>query len=56
VLLSGEDFAGDAESIRNITREVLLMPDPATAVVASDGLLALSVVEAIAPLPYGFDV
>jgi LacI family transcriptional regulator len=39
--------AGDAESIQRITREVLLMRDPATAVVASDGLIALSVVEAI---------
>ena len=42
--------AGDAESIRSITREVLLQPDPATAVVASDGLIALSVVEAIQEL------
>ena len=39
--------AGDAGSIRNHTREVLLGADPATAVVASDGLIALSVVEAI---------
>ncbi len=42
--------AGDAESIRRITRDVLLMPNPATAVVASDGLIALSVVEAIQEL------
>jgi LacI family transcriptional regulator len=42
--------AGDAESIRNLTREVLLMPDPATAVVASDGLIALSALEAIQDL------
>jgi LacI family transcriptional regulator len=42
--------AGDAESTKRITREVLLMPDPATAVVASDGLIALSVVEAIQEL------
>ncbi|MGN7252961.1 LacI family DNA-binding transcriptional regulator [Arthrobacter sp. SAFR-014] len=39
--------AGDAGSIRNLTREVLLGTDPATAVVASDGLIALSVVEAV---------
>jgi LacI family transcriptional regulator len=39
--------AGDADSIRNLTREVLLGTDPATAVVASDGLVALSVVEAV---------
>ncbi|MFE4836247.1 LacI family DNA-binding transcriptional regulator [Arthrobacter sp. NPDC056691] len=42
--------AGDAGSIRNLTREVLLGADPATAVVASDGLIALSVVEAIQEL------
>lgn len=42
--------AGGAESIRNLTREVLLGNDPATAVVASDGLIALSVVEAIQEL------
>jgi LacI family transcriptional regulator len=55
---SGLDFpedlvrlnAGDGESIRRITREVLLMPDPATAVVASDGLIALGVLEAIQEL------
>ena len=39
-----------ADSIRRITRDVLLMPDPATAVVASDGLIALSIVEAIQEL------
>lgn len=39
--------AGDAGSIRNHTREVLQGTEPATAVVASDGLIALSVVEAI---------
>ncbi|WP_458116535.1 LacI family DNA-binding transcriptional regulator [Arthrobacter sp. D2-10] len=39
--------AGDAESVQKITREVLSLPDPATAVVASDGLIGLSVVEAI---------
>lgn len=42
--------AGDADSIRNITRELLLMPEPVTAIVASDGLIALSVVEAIQEL------
>jgi LacI family transcriptional regulator len=42
--------AGDADSIRTITRELLLMPEPATAIVASDGLIALSVVEAIQEL------
>jgi LacI family transcriptional regulator len=42
--------AGDAESTKSITREVLLMPDPATAVVASDGLIALSVLGAIQEL------
>jgi LacI family transcriptional regulator len=42
--------AGDAGSIRNLTREVLLGTDRATAVVASDGLIALSVVEAIQEL------
>ncbi|MDQ0862748.1 LacI family transcriptional regulator [Arthrobacter globiformis] len=39
--------AGDAGSIRGLTREVLLGADAATAVVASDGLIALSVVESI---------
>ncbi|MFH5880209.1 LacI family DNA-binding transcriptional regulator [Arthrobacter sp. NA-172] len=42
--------AGDSDSIRGVTREVLLMPDPATALVASDGLIALSIVEAIQEL------
>lgn len=42
--------AGDADSIRTITRGLLLMPEPATAIVASDGLIALSVVEAIQEL------
>ncbi|WP_442543015.1 LacI family DNA-binding transcriptional regulator [Arthrobacter sp. KN11-1C] len=42
--------AGDTESIRKITREVLFMPEPATVIVASDGLIALSVVEAIQEL------
>ena len=42
--------AGDAGSIRAITREVLQSQDRATAVVASDGLIALSVVEAIQEL------
>ncbi|MFJ5697171.1 LacI family DNA-binding transcriptional regulator [Arthrobacter sp. NPDC093139] len=42
--------AGAAESIRNLTREVLLGDDAATAVVASDGLIALSVLEAIQQL------
>jgi LacI family transcriptional regulator len=39
--------AGDADSIRRITKELLGGPDPATAIIASDGLIALSVVEAI---------
>jgi LacI family transcriptional regulator len=42
--------AGDAESIRKITRELLQRPDPATAIIASDGLIGLSVVEAIQEL------
>ncbi|WP_411375072.1 LacI family DNA-binding transcriptional regulator [Arthrobacter sp. MPF02] len=42
--------AGDADSIRNITRELLALADPATAVVASDGLIALSVLGAIQDL------
>ncbi|WP_324643661.1 LacI family DNA-binding transcriptional regulator [Pseudarthrobacter sp. LT1] len=42
--------AGDEDSIRSITREVLRGPDRATAVVASDGLIALSVVEAVQEL------
>lgn len=39
--------AGDADSIMRITRELLHDPDPATAIIASDGLIALSVVEAV---------
>lgn len=39
--------AGDADSIMRITRELLQGPDAATAIIASDGLIALSVVEAI---------
>jgi LacI family transcriptional regulator len=42
--------AGNAESIRNITRELLLRADPATVLVASDGLIALSVLGAIQEL------
>lgn len=42
--------AGDADSIKAIARELLLMPEPATAVIASDGLVALGVVEAIQEL------
>ena len=42
--------AGDAESIKKITRELLQRPDPATAIIASDGLIGLSVVEAIQEL------
>lgn len=53
-LTLSEDYvrlnSGDADSIRNLTRELLLMPEPATAIVASDGLIALSVVEAIQEL------
>lgn len=39
--------AGNAESIMGITRELLEGPASATAIIASDGLIALSVVEAI---------
>lgn len=39
--------AGDAESTKEITRQLLSGPDAATAIIASDGLIALSVVEAI---------
>ncbi|MGO4247517.1 LacI family DNA-binding transcriptional regulator [Paenarthrobacter sp. RAF54_2] len=39
--------AGDADSIMRITRDLLTGPDAATAIIASDGLIALSVVEAI---------
>jgi LacI family transcriptional regulator len=42
--------AGDADSIRSITRELLVRPDPATVVVASDGLIALSALGAIQEL------
>jgi LacI family transcriptional regulator len=42
--------AGDAQSIRKITMELLQGPDAATAIIASDGLIALSVVEAIQEL------
>jgi LacI family transcriptional regulator len=42
--------AGGPESIRKITRELLQRPDPATAIIASDGLIGLSVVEAIQDL------
>lgn len=42
--------AGDANSIRNITRELLFLPDPATVVVASDELIALSGLAAIQEL------
>jgi LacI family transcriptional regulator len=42
--------AGDTGSIRNITRELLFLPDPATVLVASDGLIALSVLAAIQEL------
>ncbi|MCU1517545.1 MAG: transcriptional regulator, LacI family [Pseudarthrobacter sp.] len=42
--------AGDAESIKETTRQLLKGPDAATAIIASDGLIALSVVEAIQEL------
>ncbi|MDQ0851884.1 LacI family transcriptional regulator [Arthrobacter sp. B3I9] len=42
--------AGDSESIKRITQDLLSGPDPATAIIASDGLIALSVVEAIQEL------
>jgi LacI family transcriptional regulator len=42
--------AGDAESIKRITADLLAGPDPATAIIASDGLIALSVVEGIQEL------
>jgi LacI family transcriptional regulator len=42
--------AGSPESIKKITRELLQQPDPATAIIASDGLIGLSVVEAIQDL------
>lgn len=42
--------AGDSRSIGKITRELLQRPDPATAIIASDGLIGLGVVEAIQEL------
>ena len=42
--------AGGDESIKKITRELLQRPDPATAIIASDGLIGLSVVEAVQEL------
>ncbi len=42
--------ADGPESIKKITRELLQQPDPATALIASDGLIGLSVVEAIQDL------
>ncbi|MEC3851433.1 LacI family DNA-binding transcriptional regulator [Paenarthrobacter ureafaciens] len=39
--------AGDAGSIKAVARDLVTGPDPATAIIASDGLIALSVVEAI---------
>ncbi|MEQ4566574.1 LacI family DNA-binding transcriptional regulator [Paenarthrobacter sp. CAP02] len=39
--------AGDAESVKKITLELLDGPNAATAIIASDGLIALGVVEAI---------
>ena len=42
--------ADGPESIKKITRELLQQPDPATAIIASDGLIGLSVVEAIQDL------
>jgi LacI family transcriptional regulator len=42
--------AGDAESTKRITQDLLAGPEPATAIIASDGLIALSVVEAIQEL------
>ncbi|MEV7661509.1 LacI family DNA-binding transcriptional regulator [Paenarthrobacter sp. NPDC089316] len=39
--------AGDGESVKRITSELLSGPDAATAIIASDGLIALGVVEAI---------
>ena len=42
--------AGDAESIERVTRDLLVGPEAATAIIASDGLIALSVVEAIQEL------
>ncbi|MDQ0921556.1 LacI family transcriptional regulator [Pseudarthrobacter sp. W1I19] len=42
--------AGGADSIRDATRELLLLADPATVIVASDGLIALSALGAIQDL------
>jgi LacI family transcriptional regulator len=42
--------AGDTDSIRDATRELLLLADPATVIVASDGLIALSALGAIQDL------
>ena len=42
--------ADGPETIKKITRELLQQPDPATAIIASDGLIGLSVVEAIQDL------
>jgi LacI family transcriptional regulator len=42
--------AGDADSIKRITRGLLEGVNPATAIIASDGLIGLSVVEAIQDL------
>ncbi|MDR6986581.1 LacI family transcriptional regulator [Paenarthrobacter nitroguajacolicus] len=39
--------AGDSESVKKITKDLLDGPSPATAIIASDGLIALGVVEAI---------
>lgn len=45
--------AGAAESIKRITRSLLEGDNPATAIIASDGLIGLSVVEAIQGLGLG---
>lgn len=42
--------AGDTDSIKRITRELLSGPDGATAIIASDGLIALGIVEGIQEL------
>lgn len=39
--------AGDAASVQQITQDLLRQPSPATAIIASDGLIALGVMEAI---------
>ena len=46
--------AGDASSIRDITRQVLMSNNRATALIASDGLIALSMMESIQNL--GFSI